>query len=91
MSITKEQLRPIKKEFQEIYMHTEPYKKYTNGCGISKIKVKQNDLDLKEGESLDDLCLSVFLREEPPKSLDLPSEYKGVRVFYEVVGEIRAL
>ena len=48
-------------------------------------------LELRDGETLDDLCLSVTLRKEAPQELKLPSEYRGVRVFYKVVGEIRAL
>jgi hypothetical protein len=89
MAITIKKLISIKEEFQKTYLFSEPYKRYTNGCGVSKIKIQHSDVKLNEGESLDDLCLSVYLKEEPPKSLDFPSEYKGVRVFYECVGEFK--
>jgi len=50
-----------------------------------------SEKDLKQGESLDDLCLIVGFEKTPPKNLlsKLPEEYQGVRVFYEEIGEIR--
>lgn len=81
----------IKKEFVQEYFLNEPYNEYVNGCGISKLRMNQRNLVLRAGESLEDFCLSVTLRKEPPEDLEFPSEYKGVRVFYKVVGEIRLL
>ena len=95
MGLSIDQLKPIKKEFQQKYFFSDPYTQYVNGCGISNLRVRQeikkDQLELRDGESLDDLCLSVMFKTEPPKDLEFPSEYRGVRVFYEVVGEIRAL
>ncbi len=59
---------------------------YVNSVGISKLCGKK--VSLKAGESLDDYCISVGFREQPPKDFKLFGEYKGVRVFYEVIGEI---
>jgi hypothetical protein len=51
---------------------------------------------VKKGErdytgSLDDLCLSVNLLKELPTNITLQKTYQGMHVFYQVVGEIRAL
>ena len=68
--------------------------------GIQLMKLKKSrtyilmnlkeDLKLKEGESLDDLCLKVNLKTKLPPPLTLPSDYNDVRVFYDVIGEITA-
>lgn len=94
MGLSIKQLRPIKEEFEQKYLFSEPYSQYANGCGISKLKVRRiikENFELRDGESLEDLCLSVMFEREPPKDLEFPSEYKGVRVFYDVVGEIKLL
>jgi len=85
----RDEIISIKKEFQKEYFLKEPYLQYVNGCGISRLgKVKQEDFKLKDGETLDDLCILVTLSKKAPKEVYLPSEYKGIRVFYEVVGPI---
>ena len=95
MGLSIDQLKSIKDEFQQKYIFNEPYSEYVNGCGISNLKcmrdLRKRNVDLIAGESLEDLCLSVYLIKEPPKDLKLPSEYMGVRVFYEGIGEIMAL
>ena len=95
MGLSMDRVKQVKKEFQQKYFFGEPYGQYVNGCGISNLgirqDVKKDALDLRAGESLDDLCLSVTFSTTPPKSLEFPSEYGGVRVFYDVIGEIRAL
>ena len=92
MGITNEQLTPVKAEFQEKYFFAEPYAQYVNGCGVSTLGLMQElsgkTIDLKNGESLDDLCLSVKLRKAAPTDLEFPSEFKGVRVFYKVYGPV---
>lgn len=95
MGLSMTQLTQIKEEFQRKYFFSEPYSEYVNSCGISNLRVVQNikkkSFDLRDEESLDDLCLSIMFKKEPPKDLDFPSEYKGLRVFYEVVGDIKSL
>lgn len=61
---------------------------YVNSVGISKVALKGKNLTLRQEESPEDWCISVGLKAQPPKGLGLPLEYKGVRVFYEVIGEI---
>lgn len=61
---------------------------YVNCVGISKIALYGKNLVLRSEESPDDWCISVGLRAQPKEDLCLPLEYKGVRVFYEVTGEI---
>lgn len=95
MGLKRNKLITIKKKFEEKYFLKEPYSNYVNGCGISKLRIAQmiigEELTLKKGETLEDLCLSVTLEEQPPSDLELPKEYKGVRIFYEVVGKIKLL
>ena len=95
MGLTEEQLVPIKDEFEAIYFSPEPYIQFVNLCGITTLRSAQEssnkEIKLKPGESLDDLCLSVGFREQPPAELEFPSEFKSVRVFYEVIGEIKFL
>lgn len=92
MGLTMDEIKPVQKQFVQEYMMTSPYDQYVNGCGVSSLSTKQDhegiEINLREGESLDDLCLSVFLKKSPPKDLELPAEYEGVKVFYEVVGEV---
>ncbi len=44
----------------------------------------------KKDDSLD-WCLMIGLRKRIPKDIELPSEYKGVKVFYHYSGEIKPL
>ena len=68
---------------------------YINSVGISNLKVQKEvnkrEFPLREGESLDDLCLRVTFRNQLEPDLSLPSHYRGARVFYQVIGEIVAL
>jgi len=57
-------------------------------CGISKVGIKDKNAP---ADQKDDFCISVGLRNPLPPDLSLPSEYQGVRVLVEVVGEIHAL
>ena len=52
--------------------------------------LRNPNFSLKEGESLDDLCLIVEFEEEPPLDLSLPSEYQGVRVSYTTIGKFES-
>jgi hypothetical protein len=95
MGFTYKQLRGIQKGFMQRYFLAEPYDQYVNACGISTLGIIQETpgkkMDLGIGESLDDLCLDVMFRKEPPVDLEFPSSYEGVRVFYKTIGEIRLL
>lgn len=84
--MNKEKIKQIQQEFINEYVT--PGNKYFSGVGISGLRVHMKEAELRENESLDDLCLYVNLKEKPPK--EFPSEYKGARVFYTCVGEIRA-
>ena len=93
MGLTYDEVRMIKKDFSEDIFHKDPYSKYMNTCGISKISimVDEEDIDLKKDETLDDFCISVGFEAEPPKDMMFPSEYKGIRIFYKTVGRIELL
>ncbi len=91
MSFNKRKLEKIRENFEGEYFKP-PYDSYINGTGFVPLKEFKNSgqkLKLKKGESLDDLCLHVTLSKTLPSNLQLPDLYKNVRVFYEVIGEIR--
>lgn len=86
------------KEVQEAYIAEfwiAPFDEYINSVGISKLRIPRDNLQhqfpLREGESLDDLCLSVTFRKKLFPDLSLPSHFRGARVLYETIGEIVAL
>ena len=91
MTLSFDEVKKIKKEFEAEYCKYPPM----NSCGISNLRTQLNlrkkNIDLKPNESLDDLCFDVGFEHKPSKYMSFPSEYKGVRVFYKVQGEIRAL
>lgn len=82
-------------EMEEIHSElTDILFKYpkVNSVNISTISLtallNERNISLKAGESPNDWCIYVTLSAEPPKDLKLIDEYKGVRIFYEVHGEI---
>lgn len=80
-----EEVKQIRTRLQEEYSKP-PYDEYVQGYATSNLNVLQmfgKKFSLKSGESLEDLCISVFLKKEPPKDLALHSEFEGVRVFYD--------
>ncbi|MDO8555631.1 MAG: hypothetical protein Q7R96_00470 [Nanoarchaeota archaeon] len=71
----------------------QPDRRYMNMCGISKIRSMQQEqqsLQLREEETLDDMCISAGFIEQPPACAPFPQEYEGVRIFYKKIGVIRA-
>jgi len=92
MGLTLEEIANIKEDYVKDYFEKEPYKQYLNGVGISnlRLRVGNEKIDLKEGETLDDYCLNVYLTKKLPNDITLPLEYKSVRVFYKIVKNIKA-
>ncbi len=88
MSFSLEDVKQIKKEFQKEYWSTEPFEEYITACGISQVSVYDGNAPANE---LDDWCISVGLLDSLPQGISLPTEYKGVRIFTKVIGEIRPL
>ncbi len=84
----------IKREFLRKYT-TPPYDRYVNGCGISSLRIMRKQFnyvfDIKDDKEMNALCLLVTLKEQAPPNLPVPSQYKGLKVFYETVGAIRTL
>lgn len=91
MKMTLDEIAVIKNEYVQDYYNKEDYKGYINGVGISNLKlsVGKEEISLKEGETLDDLCLDVYLIKKLPEGLTMPSEYKSIRVFYTLISEIK--
>jgi len=95
MGLTIDDVKRVKKEFQKEYWGNPTTAVYINSVGISSVSLmsgrQKEPVDLSEGESVDDLCLCVGFERDPPAEMKFPDMYKGVRVFYETIGEIRAL
>ena len=71
MGVTAEQLKPIKKSFEQEYWRTKPHSEYVSGCGTSQVRFIPGieKLVLRETETLDDVCLLVLFKAEPPKKI----------------------
>lgn len=90
MGLTYEQVKSIQNQFYQEYFR-QPYNEVMSTVGIARLQgmqKKEKNIQLREGESLEDWCLSVHLRKEPPVHVTFPTEYEGVRVFYEIGGNI---
>ncbi len=91
MVLSIDQLEPVIKEFEQKYFFSKPYCEYVNFCSVSNLRmmqdIKKKKVDLRADESLEDLCLFVEFRKDPPASLDFPPKYRGIRIFYEISGE----
>ncbi len=68
----------------EAYLENPPYNKYIISYGIAALAGRLSKKELREGESLDDFCLSVGLSRTPPDEIAWPQEMDGVRVFYNI-------
>ena len=71
----------IKRNFESVYLNQRPWGDYIVGCGITGGGRGSNG----------GYRIKVNLRSGPPTGLSLPSEYQGVEIIIEVVGEIRGL
>jgi len=67
-------------------MLMEPWKQYVSMVAISKIGIKNPEASEDEKDLL---CISVGFRKVPPFDLDFPTEWEGVRVCYQIIGEIQ--
>lgn len=67
-------------------MFKEPWKEYINLCAISTVGIQEKTITEKI-----ELCITVGFRKPLLPDLSLPSEYKGVKVFTRVIGEISLL
>lgn len=76
-----------KERFEKAYFFTEPWIKYVNMCGISRVGIKEPDAPLQER---DDYCISVGLISPLPPELSLPTTYEGVRICVQIIGPIVA-
>ncbi len=87
----KEKILEIMDSFKEDYGK---YSNYIIGYGVSNLKIAEKEgfkFKLGKNEALEDLCIMVHIEKELPKKIEakLPKIYKGVRIFYKVVGEIK--
>ena len=86
MGFSFEDIKKIQEEFINKYFINPP----VNAVGISRLRLQfsPQKIILRSEETLDDLCISVGFETQPPENMMFPSEYNGVRVFYQVNGPI---
>ncbi|MBU1180198.1 hypothetical protein KJ885_04600 [Patescibacteria group bacterium] len=83
MRVSVAMARIAKKKFISKYYDPE----YINGVGISLVGIRDTSASHDDGR---DYCLVVLLRKKLPLNTVIPSLLDGVRIFFNVVGEIRA-
>ena len=86
MLVSREWVKRVVKFCINEYFAKPPYDKYVIGCGVTKVGIKEPNAPDK-----DDFCVYVMLRKRLPRNLSILTEKDGVRIYTEVVGEIRAL
>ena len=86
--LTFEQVKGIQKAFIQEYMLPVEWRRYVNMCGISTISILNADAP---DEEKNNLCLKVGLIKPLPPNMSIPLEYQGVKVFVEIIGEIKLL
>ena len=85
---TFDQVKDIKKAFTKEYMFPVPWRHYVNLCSISKIGILNANAPEEEKNNP---CLRVGLVKQLPPDMNIPSEYRGIKVFVSIVGEIKFL
>ena len=85
-----EEVERIRTSYYTEFAEKPPYSDY-----IAAVKVSSGLMDVdrwkffEDGlDALENLCLRVILRAEPPLDLGLPSKYQGLKVSYSVLGEM---
>lgn len=102
LSPGQEEVKKAKDGFVNTYMMAEPYSGYINMCGITNRlivewekrdrvgSVEDTRADLiARNENPNEPFLSIGLARELPEDLSLPETFEDVKVFVQVIGEIR--
>ena len=95
MGLKYDEVRKVQKEFTREYLFSGQYSQYLTIVFVSKLeKILQSPapkLNLKPNDNPNDIVILAGLKEPLPKdgSVKLPDTYKGVRVIYELSGEIK--
>ena len=89
MKLRLDQVEKVYEDFLNDYLCEEPQHRhnYVRYDGLFKLRNIQKyglRFNLGDGESLEDSCIFVRLDKNHPEDLNLPAEYHGLRVFYEV-------
>ena len=90
MNQTLEEVGRIRTSFYTEFAEKPPYSEY-----IATVEVSSGLMDAAQWNffstrknTLENLCLRVILREEPPQDLGLPSDYQGLKVSYSILGDV---
>ena len=92
MPLSEEYVQKVKEEYEDAYLRCEPYSYYAFRCSVSSLRVmrdiEKREVKLREQESIDDLCFSVYFRCMPPKEVRFPAIFEQVLVFYQNFGNV---
>lgn len=86
--MTQEEAKANKRDFMDQVLSDSKFDGYLAGCGLSW--AGNHDKKAPAGEQ-NDLCIVVNLSAALPDGVTFPSSFQGMKVFAEVVGEIRSL
>lgn len=88
MTFTFQEVERVKEQFVQEYFLVRPYSEYINMCATGKFVVNDKLIPINEdGE----WRIFVGLCKSLPQDLSLPTEYHGVKVVVQVIGEILPL
>ncbi len=104
LSPGQEEVKKAKDGFVNSYMKAAPYSSYINTCEITdrlivewekrdragSVEDTRADL-INRNENPNEPFLSIGLTRELPEDLLLPETFEDVKVFVQVIGEIKAL
>lgn len=90
MKLDKEQIGLIKEKFKEDF--SQPYITAYRFETLGTLKEESyENFELQAGESLEDVCIRIYIAHRLPKDVKLPAEYHGLRIFYKMAGRFRTL
>ena len=82
MTESKDYVRAVKKRFIDEYATKEPFNRYINGCGITRVLMSKERYTLENASSLDALAVSLVKPIPLNIKCELPDYYEGIPVVY---------
>lgn len=88
MENSSEKIKEIWSKFYSELLYNPIYASYLRGSKISTLEELSKEwgmeITLRSDENPTDYCFAVELKKRVPNNLNLPREYEGVRVFYQL-------
>lgn len=86
--LTLDQLGDIQQAFAQIYMFPIKWHDYVRFCSVTQIGILDRNAS---DEEKNNFCLRVGILKPLPPDMSIPSEYQGLRIFVEIIKEIKPL